>query len=96
MDLFHYHEYGNQTQNLTSDIGGIAYLLINLSTYLPYIVLYSVGIFVGVLGNSLTIATIVVTKELHNITNMFIFNLSIADLIISGFVGSFAVIGKKR
>jgi hypothetical protein len=44
-------------------------------------------------GNILTIVAIIITKELHNATNMLIFNLSLADLSISAIVDSFTVLG---
>ncbi len=35
----------------------------------------------------------IVSKELHSATNMMVFNLALADLTISGFVDTFAVLG---
>lgn len=37
----------NQTETL---IGGIAYFLVYLSEYLPYVILYSTGAVVGFIG----------------------------------------------
>lgn len=37
--------------------------------------------------------TLIFNKELHSTTNILVFNLATADLIISGFVNSFTVIG---
>ena len=36
---------------------------------------------------------IIITKELHNVTNMLIFNLSLADITISAIVDTFSVVG---
>lgn len=38
-------------------------------------------------------ATIIINRELHLSTYMLIFNLAIADIIISGFIDPFAIVG---
>ena len=39
---------------------------------------------------------IITTKELHTVSNMIVFNLAIADLMISGLVDSFTAVGKFK
>lgn len=39
---------------------------------------------------------IICTKELHTVSNMFVFNLAIADLFISGLVDSFTAVGNSK
>ena len=36
---------------------------------------------------------IIITKDLHNSTNILIFNLSLADFTVSAIVDSFTVVG---
>ena len=73
---------GNGTDvPLADQVGGIAFLLAHLASYLPYTVLYSMAAVFGVLGNFLIIATIVLNKELHNSTNMLVFNLSLGKYL---------------
>ena len=38
--------------------------------------------------------TIIINKELHSATYILMFNLSLADIVISGFVDTFTVVGK--
>lgn len=81
--------------NNTEEIGGIKFLMKNLAIYLPYITLTSIGTVIGVLGNLLIIAAILLTKELKKITNLLIFNLAVSDLMIAAVSNSFSTIGNK-
>jgi hypothetical protein len=81
----------NSIQNKSID--GIDYFNKNIEIYLPYIVIYTFGCISGIFSNLLIIVAIITTKDLHNATNMIIFNLSLADLLISGFVDSFTIAG---
>ncbi len=56
----------------------------------------SFGNFFSILntkGNSLIIGTVIVNKELHTPLNVLILNLGITDLMLSGIVDSFSVLG---
>nr|QVK45856.1 G protein-coupled receptor [Proales similis] len=86
----------NQTFNVTtaeSDIGGLEFFIRYIGELLPYTIFSTCGTLIGILGNLLIIGAVICTKELHNPTNMLIFNLALADLTISGFVDSFTVVG---
>ncbi|XP_038048178.1 melatonin receptor type 1A-like [Patiria miniata] len=51
--------------------------------------LAAVGIivsFLGIIGNTLVIAAVILSKKLRTTTNVFILNLSVADLLTCGFV----------
>jgi hypothetical protein len=61
--------------------------------YLPYIILNTIGILVGIVGNSLILSAILLTKQLQNTANILIFNLSFAHLFVAGFIDSTALIG---
>ena len=61
--------------------------------YLPYIIMNSVGIIVGVSGNLLIMSAILLTKQLQNKANILIFNLSLAHFFVASFVDSTALIG---
>jgi hypothetical protein len=62
--------------------------------YLPYTILNTMGILVGMFGNSLILSAILLTKQLQNTANILIFNLSFAHFFVAGFVDSAALIGK--
>ncbi|XP_078573166.1 melatonin receptor type 1C-like [Branchiostoma floridae x Branchiostoma japonicum] len=57
------------------------------------IVVLVVLIIMGTLGNFLTIYVIARHKELQTVTNAFIFNLAVTDLLVSVFVDGFNVVG---
>jgi hypothetical protein len=42
------------------------------------------------------LGAVLTNKELHSSTNLIIFNIAIADLLISGFVDSFTVVGNIK
>ena len=44
-------------------------------------------------GNLIIMLTIITNRELHSPTYMLMFNLAIADILISGFVDSTAIHG---
>lgn len=47
-------------------------------------------------GNTIILGTIVVNKDLHSATYMLIFNLAIADLIVTAVVDSFILAGQNE
>ncbi len=59
--------------------------------YLPYTILNTIGILLGVTGNLLILSVILLTKQLQNVSNILIFNLSFAHLFVAGFVDSTAL-----
>jgi len=73
----------NQTNNSTWTINDIISF-----HYLPYTILNTTGILVGVFGNILILSAILLTKQLQNTANILIFNLSFAHLLVAGFVDS--------
>ncbi len=71
------------------EIGGLAYFLSNLSTYLPYAILLLISILIGTIGNLMVMIVILSDKSLrHNSTFILIMNLAIADSLISSFTNS--------
>ena len=48
MDL---NETNNPANNSTFEIGGLAYFLLYISDYLPYVIIYALGTFFGFIGN---------------------------------------------
>ncbi|CAF0970974.1 unnamed protein product [Brachionus calyciflorus] len=73
--------------------GGIEYFLKYLDETLPYTLINCIGFIVGSFGNILIMGAIIITKELHNETSILIFNLSLAELVITGFVNLFTILG---
>lgn len=58
----------------------------SMATLVFVIVAYTLISIVTVCGNALTIFVIVKNKKMHDVTNYFISNLAIADIIIGLFV----------
>ncbi|CAF0949684.1 unnamed protein product [Brachionus calyciflorus] len=73
--------------------GGIEFINKRLILYIFFLILISLAIFLGFIGNLLTILAILVNKEFHATNYLIIVNQSIADLLISSFINSFNVIG---
>ncbi len=67
--------------------------LYDTANFISYVSLNSICILAGIFGNILIMGTILINKELHTVTNVIIFNLSIADLIISFVTGPFCIFG---
>jgi len=88
------------SRNLTNnnDNNNITWTINDLISfhYLPYTILNTTGILVGVVGNLLILSAILLTKQLQNIANILIFNLSFAHLFVAGFVDSTALISIKN
>ncbi|CAF0837503.1 unnamed protein product [Brachionus calyciflorus] len=77
----------------TIEYGGIVFFILNLGDYLPYSLLVLSATLAGLLGNLLIIGAVICTKELHSSTNMLVFNLALADLVVSCFVDTFTLVG---
>ncbi|XP_064621899.1 QRFP-like peptide receptor [Lineus longissimus] len=50
---------------------------------ITYIVLYSVVIFLSVMGNLMVIWTVIKNKHMHTVTNYYIVNLAVSDFLVS-------------
>lgn len=85
----HLHHDDYYTQNL-SQIADI-YPISDREHVLFSLVYYLIST-VSVAGNSLIILAIFINKSMHNVTNYFITNLAIADIIISIFCTPFQVL----
>lgn len=71
--------------NITLHVNGPTYMLIWQSSNLDYY-RYTTFLFIMVmsfLGNSLIIATIAFTQSLRRVTNYFLVNLAVADLLVT-------------
>ena len=83
-----------QTNHTISvDYTGIKFLLHYLAEYLPYTFLSGLAVFVGIVGNLLITGAILVTKELQSTSNLIVFNLAVADILISLIVDTFTLVG---
>ena len=83
--------------NLTNNNNNSAWNINDLISfhYLPYTILNTIGILLGVTGNLLILSAILLTKQLQNVSNILIFNLSFAHLFVAGFVDSTALFSIK-
>ena len=83
------------TGKVQANIGGIPYILNYLWVYTPYILFSTIGVIVGVVGNTLIFGSILTSKELrNNPTCILILNLAAADFSISFIVDSFSIVGE--
>ena len=64
-----------------------------MSEYFPYTFLACFSTIIGIFGNIIIVGAILCTKELKTVSNIFVFNLSIADFFISLLVDSFTAVG---
>ena len=84
----------NFSTGQVSEIGGVLFFLMYLSDYLPYTIISILGFVLGFFGNLMIIGAVLSTKELQSMTNILVFNLALADFVISTFVDSWRVAGK--
>jgi len=61
-----------------------------VNTTIPTIALYCIISVVGVIGNSLTIISILVSKKLKSIQNVYIGNLAAADFVVCAVIAPFS------
>ncbi len=73
----------NSNSSETLEIDPIKFFFQNLSEYFPYTFLACFATITGIFGNLVIVGAILCTKELKTVSNMFVFNLSIADFFIS-------------
>ena len=78
---------------ITFEVDGYEFFIRNLSDYLPYVILNTMGVIFGVIGSLLVIGSIACTKELQNTTNLIIFNLALVDFILCSISDTFAIAG---
>ncbi|KAI8481415.1 melatonin receptor [Branchiostoma belcheri] len=81
----------NRTEGNVTEVSGEIELSEAWKWFL--IVILVILIIMGTLGNLLTMYVIAKHKELQTVTNAFIFNLAITDLLVSLFVDGFNVVG---
>lgn len=58
-----------------------------------YAQISSMCVLLGFVGNMFIISLIILNKELHTITSIIIFNLALADLMITMFTSPLSIIG---
>lgn len=73
----------------------------NLSTSSPFdpgtwitILLYMIIFLLAVIGNFLVILTLIQSRRMRTITNLFLLNLAVSDLLLGIFCMPFTLIGK--
>ncbi|XP_014678145.1 PREDICTED: cholecystokinin receptor type A-like, partial [Priapulus caudatus] len=75
-------DVGNQTTRHRVDLGAAV-----------KIVLYSIIFVLSITGNALVIVTLVQNKRMRTITNVFLLNLSVSDLLLTIFCMPFTLTG---
>lgn len=58
------------------------------------IFLYAIIFFLAVIGNILVILTLIQSRRMRTITNLFLLNLAVSDLLLGIFCMPFTLIGK--
>lgn len=83
-----YTKYENnattQSWSNSSDETMTYFPLFNQPTYMIvlYTAAYSIVFFLGILGNSLVVTVVYRNPRMHNVTNYFIVNLAVADILV--------------
>ena len=73
----------NSTDNSSRNVSSGGRNLDPLLSAESNIVLYSIIFLLSVLGNTLVILTLTRIKKMHTITNLFLLNLAVSDLLLS-------------
>ena len=63
------------------------------NTVFTLIIPYGIIFLLSVIGNSLVIATLTLNRSMRSVTNIFLLNLAIADLLLGVFCMPFTLIG---
>ena len=74
-------------------IGGHRYIEANPVAAYLYVTIATTATVIGFFGNMVVLACVGLVKSLRNSRNVFLVNLAIADLIITGFADSFSIAG---
>ena len=76
-------------------IGGPRYIAANPVAAYIYIIIAIAATVVGFFGNIMILACVRIVKALRSARNIFLVNLAIADLIITGFADTLSIVGKN-
>ncbi|XP_070557380.1 melatonin receptor type 1B-B-like [Ptychodera flava] len=77
----------------TNASANIDALVANPSFIIVYLLIQTLLMVFGTLGNILVLLAFVLTKKLRSVTNVFIFNLALSDLAVTAFILPFNVVG---
>jgi hypothetical protein len=66
---------------------------ISIDEVLTLILPYAVILLLSVIGNTLVIVTLGVDSKMHTVTNLFLLNLAISDLLLGVFCMPFTLVG---
>ena len=80
----------NSTSNTTSKLPPARLLAYIVLVFIPLLTILST---LGTVVNGLVIFTILRVKKLHKTYNVLVLNLAFADILISGFYGTFLIYG---
>ena len=70
------------------------YLVSNPGLAIPYLAVVIVALSLGVAGNLLIIFAICSNRKLHTTGNVFMVNLALADLCVTGVADPMCILGK--
>lgn len=77
-------------------VGGMSFFYKYFDECFPYIFFNSFGVVFGITGNLMIMGAVACSRELRkSSTNILIFNLAIADLLITSIVDTFMFVGKS-
>jgi hypothetical protein len=77
---FNYNYYDNISEY---EIFDIPFLKQPTHLVVLYVVAYCVVFLLGLIGNSLVMAVIIKDPEMRNVTNYFILNMAVADMLVT-------------
>ncbi|XP_023216800.1 cholecystokinin receptor-like, partial [Centruroides sculpturatus] len=67
--------------------------IINIEEQIRLILLYSIIFLLAIVGNGLVIITLAINKRMRTVTNVFLLNLAISDLLLGVFCMPFTLAG---
>ena len=82
--LLNYNRSAGEIRNVTGDATGEESYSQEVWQRVLWICLFSCMVVIAFLGNSGVILIVLLNKQMRTVTNMFIVNLSISDILVSG------------
>ncbi len=86
-------EFGNFNSNDTIEINKTLGVIITKEQIFKLILPYSIIFFLAIIGNSLVIITLCANRGMRSVTNMFLLNLAVSDLLLGVFCMPFTLVG---
>jgi hypothetical protein len=87
------NEFVNFNSNYIIDINKTLGIIITKEQIFTLILPYSIIFLLAIIGNSLVIITLCANRRMRSVTNMFLLNLAVSDLLLGVFCMPFTLVG---